>query len=542
MLAHSSRGTLLLGVGLGLAAAVSVAPGAGAQDPDLASLRTGAERSGFEEATSHEELLRYMRRVGELAPDARFQLFSESVQGRPLPLLLFSRPGVTTPAEAHASGKPVVLLGANAHGYNHVVREALLVMARELGTPGTALNGLLDEVVVLVVPTLNPDGFEAGTRPNARGADLNRDYMTLEEPETAAFVGRVLNHWNPHLVVDGHDGGDEQFGGAWPYHLLYQAPGLAGADPALTALADDRIFPWITDRLEAAGFEAFYWSRGDAESWVVGGQQPRMGRNYGGLSGKITLLFEVTTWTGFEGGMEVAGEALAATLGWAAREGSALRTTVNDSRQATARLAPGEEPAIPVAEELRTGRLTPNWRIPDPERAGEARTIEGGRFVHDPVGTAFRPRPWAWILPPGADAVAALLRRHGIEVDRLLEATELEVAATPVTGAEWVEGANLRRSALRLRVGEAETVLRTLLPGSWIVRSGQPLGRVAAHLLEVETTDSVAWWGYLTGLLPPELLQGAGASAGAPHPHELPILKRMTPAPGLVVAPWEGGR
>src|SRR5438445_259163 len=42
-----------------------------------------------------------------------------------------------------------------------------------------------------------------GQRANARGLDLNRDFIKLEAPETQGLV-RFLNEWNPHLFIDTH--------------------------------------------------------------------------------------------------------------------------------------------------------------------------------------------------------------------------------------------------------------------------------------------------------------------------------------------------
>ena len=53
---------------------------------------------------------------------------------------------------------------------------------------------------------MNPDGAEAGTRRNAAGADLNRDHIALEQPETQA-LHRVVRRVRPHVAVDSHEFG-----------------------------------------------------------------------------------------------------------------------------------------------------------------------------------------------------------------------------------------------------------------------------------------------------------------------------------------------
>ncbi len=49
----------------------------------------------------------------------------------------------------------------------------------------------------------NPDGRVLGTRQNANGIDINRDFITQSQPETRATV-KVYTEWNPMIVLDLH--------------------------------------------------------------------------------------------------------------------------------------------------------------------------------------------------------------------------------------------------------------------------------------------------------------------------------------------------
>jgi protein MpaA len=54
-----------------------------------------------------------------------------------------------------------------------------------------------------VVPDLNPDGTAAGTRENAHGVDLNRDFGSRSgptEPE-ARFIARLIRRLRPQATI-----------------------------------------------------------------------------------------------------------------------------------------------------------------------------------------------------------------------------------------------------------------------------------------------------------------------------------------------------
>ena len=251
--------------------------------------QTSFEESGYTVNTNHLDMWAFLEGLSAASTDMRLGSYGETREGRDLPLAIFSKPLVSQPWEAWALGRPIVLLSANVHGGERTFREGLLILARDFATPGTAANDLLDEVTVLVAPQLNPDGYEAserGTRGNSWGIDLNRDYVKIEHSTLANYVTNLLGEWRPHMFVDSHNGGSR------PYNLCYQC--TSHYDPAqeITLLCDQEIFPAIDALMESEGKRSWYYSGGNEEAWRVGGDQARIGRNYGGFINSVGILFE----------------------------------------------------------------------------------------------------------------------------------------------------------------------------------------------------------------------------------------------------------
>lgn len=465
-----------------------------------AELRTASEESGFERHTGHLEMWDYLEALQAASSEMKLGTYGETWQGRELPYAIFSRPLVTQPWEARVLDRPVLVLAANVHGGERTFREGLLILMRDLATPGTPANDLLDDVVIVATPQINPDGFEAterGTRGNARGIDLNRDYVKLEHPEIAAYVGNIISEWTPHLYIDGHNGG------SYPYNLNYQCPSHADPDPRITAMCDDEIFPAIDRKLESEGYRSFFYTGGDEERWRVGGFQARIGRNYGGFVNSAGILFEAP------GGQELSDGARAGYLGylavveWAAENPDRLMQTIERARRETIQMGMAGEGEIVVDMEYAAEEEPATWLLPVEDEEGEEPEIitVTGDLMKRPVPLATRERPYAYILPPEASDAVDMLRRHGITVERLREETTLTLQAYVLADIEYEEAYD-HEAATAVTVGDVVTIEEEMPAGSYVVTTAQMRGRLVAHMLEPESSDNVIYWNTMDAWLP----------------------------------------
>jgi hypothetical protein len=104
--------------------------------------------------------------------------------------------------------------------------------------------------------------------------------------------------------------------------------------------------------------------------------------------------------------------------------------------------------------------------------------------------------PWAYLVPAAETQTIELLKRHGVVIDRL------DAEWTGAYDQFMVQKANQANQPFqnhRLWTLDGQFQLqRTPWPaGSWLVRTGQPLGTLIFHILEPESTDGAAAWGFM---------------------------------------------
>jgi murein peptide amidase A len=105
--------------------------------------------------------------------------------------------------------RPRIYLSAGIHGDEPAPPLALLSLLERGEFDGRA--------TWFICPLLNPDGIARGTRENAVGADLNRDYRHLESPEVKSHVRWLERQPNFDMAVCVHE--DWESTGFYLYEL-----------------------------------------------------------------------------------------------------------------------------------------------------------------------------------------------------------------------------------------------------------------------------------------------------------------------------------
>jgi len=499
--------------------------------------RTAAELNGFTAHTRHLEMWAYLRALRGATTEMRLASYGQTREGRELPYAVFSRPLISEPWEAWELERPIVLLAANVHGDERKFREGLLILMRDLATPGSEANALLDEITVIVAPQLNPDGFEAsleGQRGNSWGIDLNRDYVKLEQPAIANLVENVLARWRPHLFVDGHDGGSR------PYNVNYQCPSHFDPMRELTLICDQEIFPAIDSALAVEGYRGWYYQRGDEEEWRGGGYEARIGRNYAGFTNSLGILIEAPEQP-LADGARAGYIAYLTMLRFMADNAERVMALVDRANTETIEMGaePRGELAVTMeyaAEDYPVDYLLVRGTNGAGPRREQTIEVRGGRLMKKPVPIMLRPRPWAYVLPRDAIDAVAMLRRHGITVERLDAPARIRVDAYTIADVGYEDAYN-HAAALHVEVGSVVTLDQQFPIGTYVVPTAQYLGRLAAHMLEPESSDNVVYWNTMDAWIPRPVRGGGvgGPSAGggggdqAASEPLVPIYKVMRP-------------
>lgn len=201
---------------------------------------------------THHQLVSYARRIAEVSDRVSLSEYARSHGDRPLVMLtitssanheklaqireqhrLLSKPDRS--ADVDVSGLPAVInMGYSVHGDESSGANAVPVVLYHLAAAtGEEIEKLLSDVVILMDPCLNPDGFNRfanwansrrgktlnadpahsehnqpwpGGRVNYYWFDLNRDWLPGVHPESQ---GRLTQYhsWKPDVLLDFHEMG-----------------------------------------------------------------------------------------------------------------------------------------------------------------------------------------------------------------------------------------------------------------------------------------------------------------------------------------------
>ncbi len=499
---------------------------------------TRAERTSYAETSTYADVIAFIDTLQRLGVQMSRQELGRTTEGRVLPLLVLSRPQVTTPEQARALNRPVVYVQANIHAGEVEGKEALLALVRDLAT---TRNNVLDSIVLIAVPIYNADGNErfepqsvnrteqngpesVGQRPNAQMLDLNRDYVKAEAPETRASLA-AFEKWNPDVFVDLHTT-DGSFHG---YALTY-APSLNPAARDAGAYTRDSLLPELRRRMKARdGFEVFDYGTFDTQyeerditdtvksGWFTYDHRPRFGTNYFGLRQRISILSEAYSHDPFERRVKSTYAFVHELLSLVAERGAKIRAIGSAADAELARGAFGA--AIPIRSRLTTAPRTLPVIFEVMAHTGDSSLTQPGvprgfrrtgvmKTQPMPVYDRFEPVltrtiPRAWLLPAGDTLAISLLREHGIRVER------------PAAGMTSARVSRFEVDSLHTQPKAFQGHHEAQLTGSWhdttaqvpndmlMVRGDQPQAIAALYLLDPESDDGLVTWNVFDSELAP---------------------------------------
>jgi hypothetical protein len=207
--------------------------------------RLGADRTVLDWS----QVVSYFQLLGRSSDRIRVQELGKSTEGRPFIAATIAEPETlrnldryisiqqrladprqTNPSEAEkliGQGKAIVLITCSIHSDELASTQTAVEFAYRLLTEDKPrYRAILKDTIVLLVPSLNPDGvdivtqwyrktlgtpFEGTSAPELynqyTGHDDNRDWYMFTQKETRLTISKLHNVWHPEIVYDVHQRG-----------------------------------------------------------------------------------------------------------------------------------------------------------------------------------------------------------------------------------------------------------------------------------------------------------------------------------------------
>jgi hypothetical protein len=287
------RNRLMRSVPSVLLVAGVVATAAAAQTVPTPRSHFGFDIGEDRKLATWEQLTAYYARLAETSPRITIDTVGRATRGQPFVMLTVTSPenharlaelrdinlrladprrisGEPELRDLIERGKTIVLITQNIHSTEVGAGQmAASLLYRLAASDEQKVREILDEVVLLHVPSLNPDGTQwvtewymetvgtpaEGTAPPWLyhyyiGHDNNRDWYAFTQVETQLAIEKAHNAWHPQIVHDVHQMGGN---GARLFTPPYIDPGEPNIDPLLIG-AVNQLGMYMAAEMTSDGF------------------------------------------------------------------------------------------------------------------------------------------------------------------------------------------------------------------------------------------------------------------------------------------------
>ncbi len=274
---------------------------------------------------SHDRLLMYMHKLADASPRFQIENRGYTYEGRPLILLTISSEenleNLEEIRKQHVSlveknsekldieKMPIVInQGFSIHGNEASGSNAALLYAYYLAAAeGEEIEKTLDNSVILLDPSFNPDGLQRfaywantnkskninpdpqdreysevwpGGRTNHYWFDMNRDWLPVQLPESQARIA-TFHNWYPNILTDHHEMGSNS--------TFFFQPGIPSRTHPLTPQLNQdltkEIGTYHANALDEIG--SLYYTEENYDDFYYG-----KGSTFPDINGSVGILFE----------------------------------------------------------------------------------------------------------------------------------------------------------------------------------------------------------------------------------------------------------
>ncbi len=275
---------------------------------------------------SHDQLIQYMKVLAAASNRISIAEYARTFENRPLYLLTITSPDnlaniaqiqaehlkLSDPEKSRSvdiQNMPVVVwMGYSVHGNEPSGSNASLLVAYHLAAAqGPEMEKTLRETVILLDPSINPDGLSRFAswvnshksknvsadpytrehdeawprgRTNHYWFDLNRDWMPVQLPESKGRL-KQFHAWKPNVLTDHHEMGTNS--------TFFFQPGVPSRNhpltPARTFELTQKIATFHAAALDQIG--SLYYTEEDYDDFFYG-----KGSTFPDINGGIGILFE----------------------------------------------------------------------------------------------------------------------------------------------------------------------------------------------------------------------------------------------------------
>lgn len=455
------------------------------------------------EFTTQDEMVAYMKEMDAQSDD--MYLYSAGTTPNykfDIPLAIFTETAIPEDATleeaadlVNANGKTTVWYQSQIHPNEPAAGEGALVVVTDLVTdPETA--ALLDDINIVVVPRINPDGSYLFSRATYDGFDMNRDHMSLKAAELAQ-LHTAYRLFMAEVVVDTHE---FTFYGANTAGYMNNADDIQTTpatslnnNAAVTEFALD-MCGYTFEQLDEAGLRVYHYGQ-TANNPI--------GRAYFGLYDCLSFLVETrgigAGKTNFERRVFSQETAVLSYLTYAAEHSEEIKELVADAREETIAKGAvyGEEDDILALYQTASGAVQTEYagtRVQYNMDGTEYSSSTNTLALYDTIVRG-RTRPTAYVIPAdleNIDKILYILDNQGAEYYRLSDGSRATLEQYYYVGPYEY---NDRERGIEAGLRDAERV--RFSNGAYVIPMDQVAGNVIAMLMEPDVTDSNGYDGSL---------------------------------------------